>query len=153
MDHIRVFLHCTNYHVIEVAFLSIMQMEGVNFVGRGLHLLKCTLSDVWLECESCLGARYNQSTLEVEFQNKNIAEVLDMTVDELRFFSTSTKIYKDYLLYKIGLRIHSTGTTSQPIFRWRHKESDYKELAKAPEIITVLLDEPTTGLHFDDVKW
>ena len=125
--------------------------------GRGSILIEMHfLSDVWLECESCLGARYNQSTLEIEFQGKNIAQVLDMSVDEAAdFFQHQAKIYRKLsALQELGLGYIQLG---QPGNQFSGGEAQRiklaKELAKGSrnQNCCFLLDEPTTGLHFDDV--
>ncbi|MCR5089950.1 MAG: excinuclease ABC subunit UvrA [Oscillospiraceae bacterium] len=113
------------------------------------------LPDVYVPCEVCGGKRYNRETLEVRYKGKNIAEVLDMTVEEAcSFFSNQTKIY-DRLktLYDVGLgyiRLGQSSTTLSGGEAQRVKLAT--ELSKRATGRTVyILDEPTTGLHIADV--
>ena len=89
--------------------------------GKGSTLIEMHfLSDVWLECESCPGARYNQATLEVRFNGKNIAEVLEMSVDEaIDFFANQPKILRKLMaLQELGLGYIQLGQPANQIF-WR----------------------------------
>ncbi len=113
------------------------------------------LPDIFVPCEVCGGKRYNRETLEVRYKGKNIAEVLDMTVEEAcGFFSNQTKIY-DRLktLYDVGLgyiRLGQSSTTLSGGEAQRVKLAT--ELSKRATGRTVyILDEPTTGLHIADV--
>ena len=114
------------------------------------------LSDVYVTCESCHGARYNRETLEVLYKGKSIADVLDMTVQQaLEFFDAMPKI-RDKLaaMEAVGLgyiKLGQQATTLSGGEAQRVKLS--KELArKASGKTLYILDEPTTGLHFEDIR-
>lgn len=114
------------------------------------------LSDVYVPCEVCHGTRYNRETLEVKYKGKNISEVLDMTVEEaLNFFENQTKIRnKLQTLYDVGLGYVKLG---QPATTLSGGEAQRVKLAtelskRATGKTVYILDEPTTGLHTDDVK-
>jgi excinuclease ABC subunit A len=113
------------------------------------------LADVYVECEVCRGRRYNRETLEVTYKGKNIADVLDMTVDEAaRFFRNVPQIHEKLTaLLGVGLgyvRLGQSGTTLSGGEAQRIKLA--AELAKRATGRTVyILDEPTTGLHFADI--
>jgi excinuclease ABC subunit A len=114
------------------------------------------LPDVYVPCEVCKGARYNRDTLDVEFKGKNIADVLDMPVAEaVDFFANQPRIsrYMETLM-DVGLgyvRLGQSAPTLSGGEAQRVKLST--ELAKRSTGHTIyLLDEPTTGLHFDDVR-
>jgi len=114
------------------------------------------LPDVYVTCPECQGARYNRETLEVNYRGKNIAEVLDMTVSEaLRFFYVIKPIReKLQVLEKIGLGYLKLG---QPATTLSGGEAQRIKLAKeltrkATGKTLYILDEPTTGLHFEDTK-
>jgi excinuclease ABC subunit A len=114
------------------------------------------LPDVYVTCDVCRGQRYNRETLEVLYKGRNIAEVLDMTVHQaLEFFEAVPKVReKLQTLYDVGLgyiRLGQAATTLSGGEAQRIKLS--KELSRRATGRTVyLLDEPTTGLHFDDIK-
>jgi excinuclease ABC subunit A len=113
------------------------------------------LADVYVECEVCRGRRYNRETLEVTYKGKNVADVLDLTVDEAaRFFRNVPQIAdKLHALEDVGLgyvRLGQSGTTLSGGEAQRIKLA--AELAKKATGRTVyILDEPTTGLHFADI--
>ena len=114
------------------------------------------LADVWVTCEICKGRRYNRETLEVEYRGKNIAEVLAMDVDEaLAFFGNHRAIARPLqLLADVGLGYLQLG---QPANTFSGGEAQRiklcAELAARPTSHMVyVLDEPTTGLHADDVQ-
>ncbi|MDO5784892.1 MAG: excinuclease ABC subunit UvrA [Eubacteriales bacterium] len=113
------------------------------------------LPDVYVPCEVCKGRRYNKETLEVRYKGKNIAEVLDMTVDEaVGFFENVPKIYRRLLtLQEVGLgyvRLGQSSTTLSGGESQRVKLAT--ELSKRSTGRTMyILDEPTTGLHVADV--
>lgn len=114
------------------------------------------LPDVYVECEDCKGKRYNKETLEVKYKDKSIAEVLDMSTEEaLEFFSFIPSIKsKLETLVKVGLgyvRLGQSSTTLSGGESQRIKLT--RELGKRTLGKTLyILDEPTTGLHFHDVK-
>lgn len=114
------------------------------------------LPDVYVPCEVCDGARYNRETLEVLYKGKNIAEVLDMPISEAaEFFEPITSIHR-YLntLVEVGLgyvRLGQAATTLSGGEAQRVKLAS--ELQKRTNGRTVyILDEPTTGLHFEDIR-
>ncbi|WPF67100.1 excinuclease ABC subunit UvrA [Corynebacterium sp. 22KM0430] len=114
------------------------------------------LPDVYVPCETCGGARYNRETLEVTYKGKNIAEVLDMPISEAAvFFESITSIHR-YLntLVEVGLgyvRLGQSATTLSGGEAQRVKLAS--ELQKRSNGRTVyILDEPTTGLHFEDIR-
>jgi excinuclease ABC subunit A len=114
------------------------------------------LPDVYVQCDVCKGARYNRETLEVKFRDKSIAEVLDMSVEEgVTFFKAVPTIRtKLEMLQRVGLgyiKIGQPATTLSGGEAQRVKLA--KELSKRATGKTVyILDEPTTGLHFEDVR-
>ena len=114
------------------------------------------LPDVYVECDECHGKRFNRETLEVTYKGKSIADVLDMTVDEaVEFFSNIPSIRSRLeLLQKVGLgyiHLGQPATTLSGGEAQRIKLS--KELSKRATGKTVyILDEPTTGLHFEDIN-
>jgi len=113
------------------------------------------LADVYVECEVCHGRRYNRETLEVTYKGKNVADVLDLTVDEAARFFRNVPLISDKLiaLEDVGLgyvRLGQNGTTLSGGEAQRIKLA--AELAKKATGRTVyILDEPTTGLHFADI--
>jgi excinuclease ABC subunit A len=114
------------------------------------------LPDVFIPCDTCKGARYNRETLEIKFKNKNIADVLNMTVDEgCEFFENIQNIKSKLITLKhVGLgymKIGQQATTLSGGEAQRIKLA--KELSKRPTGRTLyILDEPTTGLHSHDIK-
>ena len=114
------------------------------------------LPDVYVTCDTCKGRRYNRETLEIKFRDKSIAEVLAMTVDEaVPYFSAVTRIHDRLkILQQVGLGYIALGqqaTTLSGGEAQRIKLS--KELARRATGRTLyILDEPTTGLHFEDVR-
>ena len=114
------------------------------------------LPDVYVTCEVCKGARYNRETLEIKYKNKNIAEILSMSVEEsLSFFTNIPQVMKKLTtLNDVGLgyiRLGQQATTLSGGEAQRIKLST--ELSKSSRDKTFyILDEPTTGLHFEDVK-
>jgi len=114
------------------------------------------LPDVYVPCEVCHGTRYNSETLNVKYKGKNIAEVLDMRVDEAReFFENHPKIKRKLdMLSEVGLGYIKLG---QPAPTLSGGEAERVKLAKelqkkATGKTIYVLDEPTTGLHTDDIK-
>ncbi len=114
------------------------------------------LPDVYVTCEQCKGARYNRETLEVKFKGRSIADVLDMTIeDSLEFFKAVPPIRdKMAMLAEVGLgyvKVGQSATTLSGGEAQRVKLA--KELSKRATGNTLyILDEPTTGLHFEDVR-
>ncbi len=125
--------------------------QGDGIVKIEMHFL----SDVYVPCEVCHGARYNRETLEVKYKGKSIYDVLEMTVEEgLEFFSAMPKIKRKLqTLYDVGLgyvKIGQPATTLSGGEAQRVKLAT--ELSKRPTGKTIyILDEPTTGLHTADV--
>lgn len=125
--------------------------QGDGFIRIEMHFL----ADVYVECEVCRGRRYNRETLEITYKGKNIADVLEMTVDEAaRFFRHVPALCnKLETMLDVGLgylRLGQSATTLSGGEAQRLKLS--AELAKRPTGRTLyLLDEPTTGLHFTDI--
>lgn len=114
------------------------------------------LPDVYVPCEVCGGTRYNHETLQIKYKGKNIADVLDMTVEEaLFFFENHPKIYhKMKTLYDVGLDYITLGQAATTLSggeaqRVKLASELYRRIT--PSSIYIL-DEPTTGLHTDDVK-
>lgn len=126
--------------------------DGDGIIKIEMHFL----ADVYVPCEVCKGKRYNQETLDVRFKGKNIADVLDMTVEEaLEFFKNIPRISKKLkTLDDVGLgyiKLGQSATTLSGGEAQRVKLS--KELSKQSTGKTLyILDEPTTGLHFADIK-
>jgi excinuclease ABC, A subunit len=125
--------------------------------GDGLIKIEMNfLPDVYIECEECKGKRYNRETLEVKYKGKSIADVLDMSVEEaLAVFENIPSIQsKLEMLCRVGLgyvKLGQSATTLSGGEAQRIKLT--RELAKRATGKTLyLLDEPTTGLHFDDTK-
>lgn len=113
------------------------------------------LPDVYVECQVCNGTRYNADTLEIKYKGKNISEVLDMTVEEAQqFFSSIGAINnKMQTLVEVGLgyiKLGQPATTLSGGEAQRIKLTS--ELSRKGGNTMYILDEPTTGLHFDDVK-
>jgi excinuclease ABC subunit A len=125
--------------------------QGDGFIKIEMHFL----ADVYVECEVCRGRRYNRETLEITYKGKNIADVLDMTVDEAaRFFRNIPALSaKLETLQDVGLgylRLGQSATTLSGGEAQRLKLA--AELARRATGRTIyLLDEPTTGLHFADI--
>ena len=124
--------------------------------GDGVHKIEMHfLPDVYVPCEVCKGKRYNRETLEVKYKGKNIADVLDMTVEEaLEFFDKIPKIkQKIQTLYDVGLGYIKLGQLSTTLSGGEAQRVKLAtELSKRATGKTLyILDEPTTGLHIADV--
>ncbi|WP_421704055.1 excinuclease ABC subunit UvrA [Aliiroseovarius sp.] len=126
--------------------------QGDGVIKIEMHFLP----DVYVECETCKGARYNRETLEIQFKGKSIADVLDMTVEEAQEFFQAVPSIRDKMdaLMRVGLgyiKVGQQATTLSGGEAQRVKLS--KELSKRSTGRTLyILDEPTTGLHFEDVR-
>jgi excinuclease ABC subunit A len=125
--------------------------------GAGLRTIEMNfLPDVYVQCETCGGKRYNRETLEVRFKGKSIADVLDMTVENaVVFFSEIPKIQSKLLtLQEVGLSYLTLGQQSTTLSGGEAQRIKLaSELSKRETGNTFyILDEPTTGLHFEDVR-
>lgn len=125
--------------------------------GNGYRTIEMNfLPDVLVPCESCHGKRYNRETLEVRFKGKSISDVLDMTVDQaVDFFVNVPSIYKKIkVLQEIGLGYIKLGQPSSTLSGGENQRVKLAtELAKKDTGNTLfILDEPTTGLHFEDIR-
>ena len=114
------------------------------------------LSDVFVTCDSCLGKRYNRETLNIKYNGKSIADILAMTVAEaLDFFKNHSQIHRKLdTLHRVGLDYMHLGQSSTTLSGGEAQRVKLsKELSKRGTGKTLyILDEPTTGLHFDDIK-
>ncbi|MEN8709054.1 MAG: excinuclease ABC subunit UvrA [Paracoccaceae bacterium] len=126
--------------------------QGDGVIKIEMHFLP----DVYVTCETCKGARYNRETLEIKFKGKSIADVLDMTVEDAQEFFQAVPSIREKMdaLMRVGLgyiKVGQQATTLSGGEAQRVKLS--KELAKRSTGRTLyILDEPTTGLHFEDVR-
>lgn len=125
--------------------------------GGGLKQIEMNfLPDVYVECDTCQGKRYNRETLEVRFKGKSISDVLNMTVEEaVPFFESIPKIYRVLqTLYSVGLGYITIGQPSTTLSGGEAQRIKLAaELAKKSTGKTIyLLDEPSTGLHFEDIR-
>ncbi len=125
--------------------------------GDGLIKIEMNfLPDVYVECEECRGRRYNRETLEVKYKGKSIAEVLDMTVEEALTHFEHLSVIRNKLetLSAVGLDYIKLGQSSTTLSGGEAQRIKLtRELARKATGKTIyLLDEPTTGLHFHDVK-
>ncbi len=114
------------------------------------------LPDVYVPCDICGGKRYNKETLDIKFKDKNIADVLDMRVSEaLKFFENIPKVYnKLKIMEEVGLAYIKLGQSAPTLSGGEAGRVKLaKELQKKPTGKSLfILDEPTTGLHSDDIK-
>ena len=126
--------------------------QGDGLIKIEMHFLP----DVYVTCETCKGKRYNRETLEIHFKGKSIADVLDMTVEDAQQFFQAVPSIREKMdaLVRVGLgyiKVGQQATTLSGGEAQRVKLS--KELAKRSTGRTLyILDEPTTGLHFEDVR-
>ncbi|HOW17270.1 MAG TPA: excinuclease ABC subunit UvrA, partial [bacterium] len=125
--------------------------------GQGMIRIEMKfMPDVFVTCDSCGGAKFNKDTLEIKYKNKNIAEVLDMTVEEAMIFFKNIPILHSKIrtLYDVGLAYIKLGQSSTTLSGGEAQRIKLaKELSKRSTGRTLyVLDEPTTGLHFDDIK-
>ena len=126
--------------------------QGDGVIKIEMHFLP----DVYVTCETCRGARYNRETLEIKFKGKSIADVLDMTVEDAQGFFQAVPSIREKMdaLVRVGLgyiKVGQQATTLSGGEAQRVKLS--KELSKRATGRTLyILDEPTTGLHFEDVR-
>ena len=126
--------------------------QGDGVIKIEMHFLP----DVYVECETCKGKRYNRETLEVHFKGKSIADVLDMTVEDAQEFFRAVPSIREKMdaLVEVGLgyiKVGQQATTLSGGEAQRVKLS--KELSRRATGKTLyILDEPTTGLHFEDVR-
>ncbi len=125
--------------------------------GDGLIKIEMNfLPDIYIQCEECKGKRYNKETLEVTYKGKNIADVLDMSVEEaLKLFKNIPSIRRKLeTLSQVGLEYIKLGQSSTTLSGGEAQRIKLtRELSKRSTGNTLyLLDEPTTGLHFHDVK-
>ena len=126
--------------------------KGDGIVKIEMHFLP----DIYVPCDVCGGKRYNRETLDVKFKDKNIYEVLDMTVEEgLKFFENIPNVYRKLAtLYDVGLGYIKIGQPSTTLSGGEAQRIKLAtELSKRSTGKTIyILDEPTTGLHSEDVK-
>ena len=125
--------------------------------GNGMKKIEMNfLPDVYVPCEACGGKRYNRETLEVRFKGKSIADVLDMTINQaVEFFENMpTFVHKLQTLQDVGLGYVKLGQSSTTLSGGESQRVKLAtELAKRETGHTLyILDEPTTGLHFEDIK-
>ncbi|MGD6808630.1 MAG: excinuclease ABC subunit UvrA [Candidatus Bathyarchaeia archaeon] len=128
-----------------------------NCQGDGVIRIEMNfLPDVYVQCSECKGKRYNKETLAVLYKGKNIAEVLDMTVEEaVKFFENTPRIARKLkTLEDVGLGYIKLGQSSTTLSGGESQRIKItRELSKNKQgHVVYMLDEPTTGLHFDDVK-
>jgi excinuclease ABC subunit A len=125
--------------------------------GGGMRVIEMNfLPDVYVHCEKCNGRRYNRETLEIRYKGKSISDVLDMTVDEaVDFFQAVPFIYRKIkVLQDVGLGYITLGQSAVTLSGGEAQRIKLStELAKRDTGRTIyILDEPTTGLHFEDIK-
>ncbi len=125
--------------------------------GSGVRTIEMNfLPDVYVECETCQGKRFNRETLEIRYKGKSISDVLNMTVDEaVPFFENIPKIYRKIkTIQDVGLGYITLGQQSTTLSGGEAQRIKLAgELAKKDTGNTFyILDEPTTGLHFEDIR-
>ncbi len=126
--------------------------QGDGVIKIEMHFLP----DVYVTCEECDGKRYNRETLEILYKGKSIADVLDMTVEEAKDFFAAVPSIRNKMetLYRVGLGYVKVGQQANTLSGGEAQRVKLaKELSRRATGRTMyILDEPTTGLHFDDVK-
>ena len=126
--------------------------QGDGLIKIEMHFLP----DVYVECETCKGKRYNRETLEIKFKNKSISDVLDMTVEDAQAFFQAVPSIREKMdaLVRVGLGYISVGQSATTLSGGEAQRVKLsKELSRRATGRTLyILDEPTTGLHFEDVK-
>lgn len=126
--------------------------QGAGQIRVEMHFL----SDVYVKCDSCQGRRYNREVLNIKFREKSVADVLDMTVEEaLEFFQNHRHIHRKLeTLHRVGLDYITLGQSSTTLSGGEAQRVKLsRELSKRDTGKTFyILDEPTTGLHFEDVR-
>ncbi len=125
--------------------------------GGGLRVIEMNfLPDVYVSCESCMGKRFNRETLEIRYKGKSISDVLNMTINEgVDFFENIPKIYRKLKTIKdVGLGYITLGQQSTTLSGGEAQRIKLaSELSKRDTGNTIyILDEPTTGLHFEDIR-
>jgi excinuclease ABC subunit A len=125
--------------------------------GHGFNKIEMHfLADVWVKCETCGGTGYNHETLQIYYKGKNIADILAMTVQEaLEHFQSVPTIYRPLqMLYDVGLDYIELGQAATTLSGGESQRVKLaRELSKRSTGKTIyIMDEPTTGLHFDDVQ-
>ncbi len=125
--------------------------------GSGVKTIEMSfLPDVYVECETCMGKRFNRETLEIRYKGKSISDVLNMTVDEaVDFFENIPKIYRKVkTIQDVGLGYITLGQQSTTLSGGEAQRIKLAtELSKKDTGNTFyILDEPTTGLHFEDIR-
>ncbi|MFM7758241.1 MAG: excinuclease ABC subunit UvrA, partial [Crocinitomicaceae bacterium] len=125
--------------------------------GGGMRLIEMNfLPDVYVECESCNGKRYNRETLEIKYKGKSISDVLNLTIEEsLPFFETIPKIHRVLkTLNDVGLGYVTLGQSATTLSGGEAQRIKLaSELSRKGTGKTIyLLDEPSTGLHFEDIR-
>ena len=125
--------------------------------GAGVRTIEMNfLPDVYVNCEMCNGKRYNRETLEIRYKGKSIADVLEMTIKEaVEFFEPQPKIYRKLkTIDEVGLGYITLGQSSTTLSGGEAQRIKLAAELSKPETGDTLyiLDEPTTGLHFDDIR-
>ncbi|MDZ4225297.1 MAG: excinuclease ABC subunit UvrA, partial [Candidatus Andersenbacteria bacterium] len=146
-------------HNFEAGHFSFNLRGGRCEACRGDGVIKIEmhfLPDIYVTCEECKGQRYNKEALEIHYKNKNIAQILDMTVDEaLEFFKSEEQLAeKLQMLSSVGLGYVKLGQPATTL-----SGGEAQRIKLATELMRhdtgrtlYILDEPTTGLHFEDIK-
>lgn len=146
-------------HGFNASYFSFNNREGRcgTCCGDGVKRISMSfMSDVYVECETCHGKKYNEDVLQVQYRGKNIYDVLEMRVDEaVEFFKSVPNIYKKLLtLQKVGLGYIKLGQSSTTLSggEAQRVKLAYELQRSATGNTLYIMDEPTTGLHIDDIK-